>query len=102
MATAKKGPTKKSGSGGSEAKPESQPKKSTATEDASARVDLPGFNDSIRFGTEGSALFAKAAGLAVICLGASAGLGSSEGDGFRRWSHGYLAAFGVALAVTAG
>jgi hypothetical protein len=105
MATAKKGP-KKSGTASkpaaSEAKPESASKKSPPADDASATVAIAGFTDSIRFGTEGSALFAKAAGLAVICLGLSAALGASEGDGFRRWSHGYLAAFGVALAITTG
>ena len=106
MATAKKGP-KKSSSGGSkspvaEAKPESAPKKGAVAEDASAEVGVAGFSDSIRLGTEASALFAKAAGLAVVALGASAALGASEGDGFHRWSHGYLAAFGVAFAITAG
>jgi hypothetical protein len=105
MATAKKGPTKKSGSSGkpaaSEAKAESV-KKAHVPEDASAAVSVPGFADTIRFGTESNALFAKATGLAVICLGASAGLGATEGDGFRRWSHGYLAAYGVALAITTG
>jgi hypothetical protein len=106
MATAKKGPTKKSGSASKPAAPEvkaeSSSKKSPVVEDASAAVAVAGFNDSIRFGSEGSALFAKAAGLAVICLGISAALGATEGDGFRRWSHGYLAAYGVALAITLG
>jgi len=105
MATAKKGHKKSSSSGKkspeTEPRPESAPK-SAAAEDASAQVAVAGFTDSIRFGTEASALFAKAAGLAVIALGASVALGASEGDGFRRWSHGYLAAFGVAFAITAG
>jgi len=105
MATAKKGPTKKSGSAkqGTDAKPESAAKSAaSAPVDAAARVDIEGFSDSIRLGNEGGALFAKAAGLAVIALGASAALGAAEGDGFKRWSHGYLVAFAVALAVTAG
>jgi hypothetical protein len=105
MATAKKGPTKKSGSArkGSDATPESQPKASASVpEDAAAKVDIAGFSDSIRLGNEGGALFAKAAGLAVLALGASAALGASDGDGFRRWSHGYLVAYAVALAITAG
>lgn len=105
MATAKKGP-KKHGSGTkepSEAKHESAPKKSAAAEgDIAGRVEVAGFSDSIRLGTESGALFAKAAGLAVICLGASVALGASEGDGFKRWSFGYLVAFAVGLAVTAG
>jgi hypothetical protein len=104
MATAKKGP-KKTGSdtkAPSTEKPAAAPKKSATPDDATARVDIAGFSDSIQLGTESGALFAKAAGLAVLCLGASVGLGASDGDGFRRWSHGYLAAFGVALAVTAG
>jgi hypothetical protein len=104
MATAKKGPKKTSSDtkGPSGEKPEVAPKKSAVPDDPSARVNVAGFSDSIQLGTESGALFAKAAGLAVICLGASVGLGASDGDGFRRWSHGYLAAFGVALAVTAG
>src|SRR6476619_8599511 len=111
MATAKKGPTKKSGGSGEkptsggdhETKPAGQPKKAASVpEDAAAKVDVHGFSDSIRLGTESSALFAKAAGLAVLALGASAALGAMDGDGFKRWSHGYLAGYGVALAVTAG
>ena len=105
MATAKKGPTKKTGSGkkSSEPSPESQQKSSASVpQDAAAQVSVAGFSDSIRLGNEGGAMFAKAAGLAVLCLGASVGLGASDGDGFRRWSHGYLAAYAVALAVTAG
>ena len=104
MATAKKGPKKTSSdtkSAGSE-KAAAAPKKSSGVEDATARVNVNGFSDSIQLGSESGALFAKAAGLAVICLGASVALGASDGDGFRRWSHGYLAAFGVALAITAG
>lgn len=107
MATAKKGPTKKTGSAekGSapESKSESAPKKAAPVpEDAAARVEIAGFSDSIRLGSESGALFAKAAGLAVVCLGASAALGAGAGDGFKRWSHGYLAAYAVALAITAG
>ena len=107
MATATKGPTKKTGSAdkGSapESKSESAPKKAaTVPEDAAARVEIAGFSDSIRLGSESGALFAKAAGLAVVCLGASAALGAGAGDGFKRWSHGYLAAYAVALAITAG
>jgi hypothetical protein len=106
MATAKKGPTKKSsgvraGGAGEGEKPELKPK-SSEPQDAAGRVLVPGFSDSIRLGTESSALFAKAAGLAVVCLGVSAALGASDGDGFRRWSHGYVVAFAVAMAITAG
>jgi len=106
MATAKKGPTKKTGSakkGGSEATPDSQPKPSASVpEDAAGKVEIAGFSDKIRLGSEGGALFAKAAGLAVIALGASVALGASQGDGFKRWSHGYLVGYAVALAITAG
>ncbi|HTQ44896.1 MAG TPA: hypothetical protein VMI75_19185 [Polyangiaceae bacterium] len=105
MATAKKGPKKSSSetkTGATAAKPEGSAKKPQVPEDAAARVDVEGFSDSIRLGNESGALFAKAAGLAVICLAASIGLGASEGDDLKRWSHGYLAAFGVGLAVTAG
>ena len=105
MATAKKGPKKQSSgtkSPESDTKPEAQPRKSAVAEDGAARIAVAGFSDSIRLSTESGALFAKAAGLALICLGLSAALGASEGDGFKRWSYGYLAAFMVALAVTAG
>ncbi len=105
MATAKKDPKKSSSgtkTGAATVKSETASKKTSQPDDAAARVAVDGFSDSIRLGTESSAMFAKAAGLAVICLGASAGLGAAEGDGFRRWSHGYLAAFGVGLAITAG
>ncbi len=107
MATAKKPSKKKSSSvdkGPSEgATPKSQPKKSVSVEtDAAGAVDIAGFTDKIRLGNEGGALFAKAAGFAVLALGASAALGATEGDGFKRWSHGYLAAYAVALAVTTG
>lgn len=104
MATAKKGPTKKTTSGesskGSEAKPEK--KIASAPEDAAARVNIEGFSDSIRLNNEAPALFAKAAGLAVVALGGSVALGMADGDGFKRWSHGYLVAYAVALAITAG
>jgi len=104
MATAKKGPKKSSSgtTGATEAKPEAAARKPPVAEDAAARVDVPGFSDSIRLGNESGALFAKAAGLAVVCLGASVALGAMDGDGLKRWSHGYLAAFGVGLAITAG
>ncbi len=104
MATAKKGPKKTSSNAKtpSSEKPAAAPRKSSAPEDSAARVNVAGFSDSIQLGSESSALFAKAAGVAVICLGVSVALGASDGDGFRRWSHGYLAAFGVALAITAG
>lgn len=106
MATAKKGP-KQSPSGTKTGTPEAKrdgaaSKQTAQPEDAAGRVDVDGFSDSIRLGSESGALFAKAGGLAIVCLGASVALGASEGDGFRRWSHGYLAAFGVALAITAG
>jgi hypothetical protein len=106
MATAKKGPKKTSSGSGTKTpnseKPAAAPKKTAVADDATARVNIAGFSDSIQLGSESSALFAKAAGLAVICLGVSVALGASDGDGFRRWSHAYLAAFGVALTITAG
>jgi hypothetical protein len=105
MATAKKDSKKSptgTKTGTSAAKTEGAAKKTSGPDDAAARVAVEGFSDSIRLGTESSAMFAKAAGLAVICLAVSAALGASEGDGFKRWSYGYIAAFGVALAITAG
>jgi hypothetical protein len=108
MATAKK--TSKS-KGGSERKddppksPDSGSEKKPASskrEDTSLQTLAPGFTDSIRLGSEGGSLFAKAAGLAVICLGLAAALGASDGDGFRRFSHAYLVGFALALAVSAG
>src|SRR5689334_17920330 len=105
MATAKKDPKKSpagTNKGAAVAKSEGARKKTSEPEDATARVAIAGFSDSIRLGGESAALCVKAGGLALICLGASAALGASEGDGFKRWSHGYLAAFAVGLAITAG
>ncbi|HEY3497197.1 MAG TPA: hypothetical protein VGK73_21015, partial [Polyangiaceae bacterium] len=119
MATAKKGPSSSKGSSekkGAPSKsndaPASQPKEASVAkskeapaskaDEASTQVLAPGFSDNIRLGSVGSSLFGKAAGVAVLCLGAAAALGASEGDGFRRFSHAYLAAYALALAVSAG
>jgi hypothetical protein len=113
MATAKKGPPSSKGSpekkstGSAEKSadaPASKPEQAQTAKAAepSSQELIPGFSDNIRLGSEGSALFSKAAGLAVVALGAAAALGASAGDGFRRFSHAYLAAYAVALAVSAG
>jgi hypothetical protein len=121
MATAKKGPSSSKGSSekksaGSSAssdspasakpkEPSSKPKESSSkpkVEDAASQLLAPGYSDNIRLGAEGPALFMKAAGLAVVCLGLAAALGASEGDGFKRFSHAYLVGYAVALAVSAG
>jgi hypothetical protein len=108
MATAKK--TSK-GKGGSERKDDVPKSSAPSTENVSASTKrddtqlqtlAPGYTDSIRLGSEGSSLFVKAAGLAVVCLGLAAALGASNGDGFRRFSHAYLVAYALALAVSAG
>ncbi len=107
MATAKKG---SKGKGGSERKPDSSKgsaeSKATGTkpraDDASVQTLVGGVSDSIRLGSEGSTLFAKAAGLAVVSLGLAVVLGASAGDGFKRLSRAYLVAYAVALAISAG
>jgi hypothetical protein len=112
MATAKKDPNKKSASAEKSAK-DSEAKRATQAdaklaslaekrEDASKEVAVPGFSDSIRLGDEGKGLFVRAAGLSVVALAIAAVLGSSQGDGFRRFFFGYLAAFGVVLAMNLG
>ena len=105
MATAKKSPKKpgdvKSGGSGSDGA--SEPKKPVAKKSDDPIVSsVPGFSDNIRLGNEGPALFGKSAGLAVVAIGLGVGLGAAEGDGFKRFLHGYLVAYCVALAVSAG
>jgi len=106
MATAKK--TSKGKGGGSDRKDEApssaEPKKSpkAKVDDAALQTLVPGVSDNIRLGGEGSALFVKAAGIAVVSLGIAAAMGASQGDDFRRFSHSYLVAFAVGLAISAG
>ncbi len=106
MATAKKDPNKKAPADKSakDAK-ESDPKLASLDQkrdDASKEVAVPGFADSIRLGEEGKGLFVRAAAISVASLATAVVLGSSEGDGFRRFSFAYLTAFAVVLAMNLG
>src|SRR3954469_24544890 len=58
--------------------------------------------DNIRLAEVGQALFVKAAGVGVVALGISAFLGSSENDGWNRFSHSYLVAFVWVMTIGAG
>jgi hypothetical protein len=119
MATAKKGPSSSKGSSekksgtpastetaaSSKAAPEAKAAKPAKKAEPAASGDqvlAPGYSDNIRLGSEGPALFTKAAGLAVVCLGLAVALGAGAGDGFKRFSHAYLVGYAVALAVSAG
>jgi hypothetical protein len=104
MATAKKDPNKKAASAEKSSK-ESDPKLANLAEkrdDASKEVAVAGFADSIRLGEEGQGLFVRAAAVSAAALVIAVVLGSSEGDGFRRFSFAYLAAFAVVLAMNLG
>jgi len=105
MATAKKSSKGKGGSDKKDEAPrsaESKPSSKARVDDAALQTLVPGFSDNVRLGGEGSALFVKAAGVAVISLGIAGAMGASVGDDFRRFSHSYLVAFAVGLAVSAG
>jgi len=106
MATAKKSPKKpgevKSGGGSDGTTPDVPKPAARKTEELAIVSSVPGFSDNIRLGTEGPALFGKSALIAVVCIGLGVALGAVEGDGFRRFLHGYLVAYCVALAVSAG
>jgi hypothetical protein len=104
MATAKKDPNKKAASSEKSAKePESKPASlDQKRDDASKEVAVPGFADSIRLGEEGKGLFVRAAAVSAAALVIAVVLGSSEGDGFRRFSFAYLTAFAVVLAMNLG
>jgi hypothetical protein len=104
MATSKKDPNKKPAPAQKTAKEaEAKVAKLEAKrEDTSSHVAVPGFADSIRLGDEGKGLFVRAAAVAVAALVVAAVLGSSQGDGFRRFSFAYLTAFAVVLAMNLG
>jgi hypothetical protein len=118
MATSKKDPNKKPAPAQKPAKeseskpaPAQKPAKESEAklaslerkrDDASKEVAVPGFADSIRLGDEGKGLFVRAAAVSVAALLVAAVLGSMEGDGFRRFSFVYLAAFAVVLAMNLG
>jgi hypothetical protein len=106
MATAKKGQKSKAGSdkkGDAPEKPATpQASSKPRPDEAAVQTLVPGVTDNIRLGAEGSTLFAKAAVVAVASLGIAALMGASDGDDFRRFSHAYLVAFAVGLAVSAG
>ncbi|HXK17275.1 MAG TPA: hypothetical protein VNG33_05725, partial [Polyangiaceae bacterium] len=50
-------------------------------------------DDNIRLGAAGQSLFNMAAGIGALGLAAAVGLGSMQGDGFRRFSLSYVTAF---------
>jgi len=58
--------------------------------------------DNIRLAEVGQSLFVKAAGIGVVALAISAFLGSSENDGWSRFSHSYLVAFVWVMTIGAG
>lgn len=58
--------------------------------------------DNIRLGAAGESLFKTAAGIAALGLAAAVGLGSMQGDGFRRFSLSYVTAFMFVLAICLG
>lgn len=103
MATAKKDPNKKASADKSAKEPESKlASLDQKRDDASKEVVVPGFADSIRLGEEGKGLFVRAAAISGAALVIAVVLGSSEGDGFRRFSFSYLTAFAVVLAMNLG
>ncbi|MFO7177737.1 MAG: quinol:cytochrome C oxidoreductase [Pseudomonadota bacterium] len=64
--------------------------------------DVHVLGDEIRPGPAVSSLATKAAGVAVLGLGASVVLGMLENDGFRRFSYAYLTAYMWGLAIGLG
>lgn len=58
--------------------------------------------DNVRLAEVGQALFVKAAGVGVAALAVSAFLGSSEQDGWVRFSHSYLVAFVWTMTICIG
>ncbi|HVY26258.1 MAG TPA: hypothetical protein VHB79_06880 [Polyangiaceae bacterium] len=59
-------------------------------------------DDNIRLGAAGQSLFTKAAAVGAVGLAAAVGLGSSAGDGFKRFSLSYTTAFMWVLALGLG
>jgi hypothetical protein len=59
-------------------------------------------DDNIRLGAAGQSIFTKAAAVGAIGLAAAVGLGSSAGDGFKRFSLSYTTAFMWVLALGLG
>jgi hypothetical protein len=58
--------------------------------------------DNVRLAEVGQSLFVKAGAVGVIALGISLFLGSTENDGWNRWSHSYLVAFVWVMTIGAG
>ncbi|HTA89573.1 MAG TPA: hypothetical protein VK745_08355 [Polyangiaceae bacterium] len=58
--------------------------------------------DNVRLAEVGQSLFVKAVAVGVIALGISLFLGSTENDGWTRWSHSYLVAFVWVMTIGAG
>jgi hypothetical protein len=61
-----------------------------------------GFDDNIRLGAVGDALFTRAGVAGIALLAAGVGLGASRGDHFQQFFHSYLVAFMWSLAITLG
>ena len=59
-------------------------------------------DDNIRLGAAGQSLFNMAAGIGALGLAAAVGLGSMQGDGFRRFSLSYVTAFMWVLTLGLG
>ncbi len=59
-------------------------------------------DDNIRLGAVGESLFKTAAGIGALGMAAAVGLGSMEGDGFRRFSLSYVTAFMWLLTLGLG
>src|SRR3954468_8861261 len=58
--------------------------------------------DNIRLAEVGQSLFVKAAAIGIAALAVSVFLGSSENDGWNRFSHSYLVAFAWVMTIGAG
>jgi hypothetical protein len=58
--------------------------------------------DNIRLGAAGQSLFTKAAGIGALGIAAAAGLGSMQGDDFKRFSLSYVTAFMWVLTLALG
>jgi hypothetical protein len=58
--------------------------------------------DNIRLGEAGQSMFTKAAAVGAIAIAAAVGLGSSQGDGFLRFSLSYITAYMWVLALALG
>lgn len=61
-----------------------------------------GAGDNIRLAEVGQSLFVKAAAVGIAAIAVSVFLGSSENDGWNRFSHSYLVAFVWVMTICAG